>query len=124
MIKSVVKKIHWEVSLSCEKVFFCTYFCIFHCILPVPTPQYTIILLLLPSIMLRFCLYTCTEHLTLRYVKNSIGSFLFIGFPLFFYPFLAFFNVFLPFLPFYRLFNSCYTPLLITMNTEHAITLE
>jgi hypothetical protein len=52
MIKSVVKKIHWEVSLFCEKVFFSTYFCIFHCILPVSTPQYTIILLLLPILCL------------------------------------------------------------------------
>ncbi len=44
MIESVVKKIHWEVSLFCEKVIFSTYFCIFHCFLPVPTPQYTIML--------------------------------------------------------------------------------
>jgi hypothetical protein len=48
--------------------------------------------------------------------KKSIGSFFFIGFPLFFDPFLAFFNVFLPFLPCYMLFNSYYTPLLITLN--------
>jgi hypothetical protein len=34
-----MKKIHREVSLFCEKVFFSTYFCIFHCILPVPTPN-------------------------------------------------------------------------------------
>ncbi len=35
--------------------------------------------------------------------KESIGSFLYIGFPLFFYLFLAFFNVFLPILPCYTL---------------------
>jgi hypothetical protein len=55
MIKSIVKKNYWEVSLFCEKVFFSTYFCIFHCILPVPTSQYTIILLLLPNIILSCC---------------------------------------------------------------------
>ena len=71
-----MKKIHWEVSLICEKVFFSTYFCIFHCILPVPTPQYTIILLLLPNIMLRYCWFTYTEHLTSRYVKKIHWDFL------------------------------------------------
>ncbi len=116
IIKSFVKNNHWGVSLFCDFVFYSTYFCIFHCILPVPTPQYTFTLLLLPNIMLRCCYYTCTEHMTSRYVKKSIGSFLFIGFPIFIYPFLAFFSVFLPFLPWCMLFNSYYTPLLITLN--------
>ena len=48
--------------------------------------------------------------------KKSIGSFLFIWFPLFFNPFLAFFSVFLPFLPWCMLFNSYYTPLFIILN--------
>ncbi len=65
-----MKKIHSEVSLFCDFVFYRTYFCIFHCILPVPTPQYTIILLLLPNIMLRCYCYTCTENLTSGYVKK------------------------------------------------------
>jgi hypothetical protein len=50
--------------------------------------------------------------------KKTIGFFLFIGFPLFFYPFGAFFNLFLPFFPCYTLFNSYYTPLLITLNMQ------
>jgi hypothetical protein len=74
------EKIHWKVSLFCEKVFFSTYFCVFHCILPVPTPQYTIILLLLSNIMLRCCWYTCTEHLTSRYVKKIHWVFLVLDF--------------------------------------------
>ncbi len=117
IIKSFLKKIHWEGSLFCD-VFFSTYFCIFHCILPVPTPQYTIILLLLPIIMLRCCCYKCTEHLTSRYVKKICWVFLFIGFLLFFYPISAFFSVFLPLLPWCMLFNSYYTPLLITLNMK------
>ncbi len=35
-----------------------------------------------------------------------------------YHPFLALFNVFLPFLPCYTLFNSCDTPLLITLNMQ------
>jgi hypothetical protein len=31
------------VSLLCDFVYFSTFFCVFHCILPVPTPKYTII---------------------------------------------------------------------------------
>ncbi len=61
------------MSLFCDFVFFSIYLCIFHCILPVPTPQYTIILLLLPNVMLRCCFYTCSEHLTSRYVKKPLG---------------------------------------------------
>ncbi len=41
-----------------------------------------------------------------------------------FLPIFGIFQCIPPLLPFYTLFNSCYTPLLITMNTEHAITLE
>ena len=64
-----MKKKHWEVSLFCYSVYFSTFFCIFHCILAVPTPQYTIILLLLQNILFICCCYTCTEHLPSRYVK-------------------------------------------------------
>ena len=63
----------WKKSLeSVSFLRFCLFstFFHFHCILPVPTPQYTIILLLLQNITLRCCCYTCTEHLTSRYVKE------------------------------------------------------
>ncbi len=33
------------------------------------------------------CCYTCADYLPSRCVKKSIGTFLFFGFPLFFYPF-------------------------------------
>jgi hypothetical protein len=71
IIKSFAKTIHWEVSLICDFGSFSTYLCIFHCILPVPNPKCTIILLLLPNIMFRCCCYTCTEHLSSRYVKKT-----------------------------------------------------
>jgi hypothetical protein len=51
IIKSFVNKIHCELSHFCDFVYFSTYFCVFHRILPVPTSQYTFILLLLPNIM-------------------------------------------------------------------------
>ncbi len=94
MIKNVLKKIHWEVSLFCEKIFYSTYFCIFHCILPVPTPQYTIILLLLPNIMPRCCWYTCTEHLTSRYVKKIHWVFLVYWISFIFLPIFGIFSMY------------------------------
>jgi hypothetical protein len=56
--------------------------------------------------------------------KNIHWVFLVYWISAIFLPIFGIFNVFLPFLPFYTLFNSCYIRLLITMNTEHAITLE
>jgi hypothetical protein len=38
-IKSFVKQIHWEVSLSCEKVFFSTYIYIFTVFYLFPPPN-------------------------------------------------------------------------------------
>ncbi len=121
MINSVVKKIHWEVSLICEKVFFSTYFCIFHCILPVLTPQYTIILLLLPNIMLRCCWFTYTEHLTSRYVKKIHWVFLVYWISAIILPIFGIFQCIPP------NFTLLYTIKLMlhtfTYHTEHPITL-
>jgi hypothetical protein len=69
--------------LFCVFVYFSTYFCAFHCILTVPPPKYIIILLLLPNILYRCCCYSWVEYLSKDMWKESIGSFLFIGFPLF-----------------------------------------
>jgi hypothetical protein len=121
MIKSFVKKIHWEVSLFYEKIFFNTYFCIFHCILPVPTPQYTIILLLLPNIMLRCCWYTCTEHLTSRYVWKIYWVFLVYWISAIFLPIFGIFQCIPP------IFTLLYTVELMlhtfSYHSEHVFTL-
>ncbi len=76
IIKSFVKKIYWELPLFCDVVYFSTFCCAFLCILPVFTPWYTIILLLLPTIFYRCCCYTCREYLPSRYVGKNHRDFL------------------------------------------------
>jgi hypothetical protein len=113
-------KVSWKKSIGkclfSVKKSFSTYF--FHCILPVPTPQYTIILLLLPNIMLRCCWYTCTESIWHHYMwKNPLGLSCLLDFCYFsthFWHFSMYSSHFYPAMLFY----SCYTPLLITLSMQ------
>ncbi len=122
ILEGFAKKIHWEVSLFCDFVYFTTFLCVFHCILPVPTPQYTMILLLLPNILFICCCYTCTEHLPSRYVKIIQWVFLVYWISAIFLPIFGIVQCIPP------VFTLMYTVKLIihTFNyhTEHVITLE
>ncbi len=108
------------MSLFCDVVYFSTYLCTFHCILPVPTPQYTIILLLLPNILFICCCYTYTEHLPSRYVKIIHWNFLVYWISTIFLPIFGIFQCIPP------VFTLMYAVKLIlntlTYHAEHVIT--
>ncbi len=115
----VLQKNHQELSHFCVFFYFSTYFCAFHCILPVPPPKYNIILLLLPNMLYICSCFTCVEYLPSRYVKNLHWYFLLYWISAIFLPIFSIFQCIPPF------FTLMYTAELIlhtfTYHIEHVI---
>ncbi len=113
LTKRIAQKIQWEVSLLCDLSILAPMFAFSSVFYLFPPPN-----TLLSSyyyqfffLMMLLCMYWASA---VKICENVSGTFLFIGFLQFFYPFSAFLVHFLPFLPWCTLLNSYYTHLLIT----------